>query len=169
MKVDCSRVTHPFATAFISACASIKTVRLACLNHAASVHSEPGSNSPKRVQNLVIHELLYSASTEADARCLTEVRTPFLNFDWGSQSIAQSKFQRASSKRKENHQNFFQIVRQHIFQIFFEKVSKELKPNLPFAWPATDLFGGKLRVGRGNMRLREFGSSLFLEIFTLIY
>ena len=32
--------------------------RLACLNHAASVHSEPGSNSPKRVQNLVIHELL---------------------------------------------------------------------------------------------------------------
>jgi hypothetical protein len=33
-------------------------VRLACLNHAASVHSEPGSNSPKRVQNLVILELL---------------------------------------------------------------------------------------------------------------
>ena len=56
--VDCSRVTHPFATAFISTCASIKTVRLACLNHAASVHSEPGSNSPKRVKNLVILELL---------------------------------------------------------------------------------------------------------------
>ena len=47
----------------------MKTVRLACLNHAASVHSEPGSNSPKRrVMNLVIHELLLtSASAEADA------------------------------------------------------------------------------------------------------
>ena len=53
--------------------------------------------------------------------------------------------------------------------MIFEKVGKELNPDLPFAWPATDLFGGKLRVGRGNMRLREFGSSLFLEIFTLIY
>ena len=107
MKVDCSRVTHPFATAFISACASIKTVRLACLNHAASVHSEPGSNSPKRVQNLVIHELLYSASTEVDARCLTEVRAPFLNFDWGSQSIAQIKFQRAFPAVGREMSNFF--------------------------------------------------------------
>ena len=34
------RVTHPFAT---EACAS---VRLACVRHAASVHPEPGSNSP---------------------------------------------------------------------------------------------------------------------------
>ena len=45
MKVDCSRVTHPFATAFAMYCYIAKTVRLACLNHAASVHSEPGSNS----------------------------------------------------------------------------------------------------------------------------
>ena len=28
-------------------------IRLACVRHAASVHSEPGSNSPKRVMNLV--------------------------------------------------------------------------------------------------------------------
>ena len=35
-----SRVTHPFAT---EACTS---VRLACVRHAASVHPEPGSNSP---------------------------------------------------------------------------------------------------------------------------
>ena len=39
-------------------CYTVNPVRLACLNHAASVHSEPGSNSPKRVQNLVILELL---------------------------------------------------------------------------------------------------------------
>ena len=43
----------------------MKTVRLACLNHAASVHSEPGSNSPKRVLNLVIHELLTLITAEA--------------------------------------------------------------------------------------------------------
>ena len=38
-----SRVTHPFAT--LLAIANF-LVRLACLIHAASVHSEPGSNSP---------------------------------------------------------------------------------------------------------------------------
>ena len=43
-------------------CYTTKTVRLACLNHAASVHSEPGSNSPKRVKNLVILELLNAVS-----------------------------------------------------------------------------------------------------------
>src|SRR5215203_3097181 len=34
------RVTHPFATR------SEDLVRLACIRHAASVHPEPGSNSP---------------------------------------------------------------------------------------------------------------------------
>ena len=34
------RVTHPFATK------SEDFVRLACIRHAASVHPEPGSNSP---------------------------------------------------------------------------------------------------------------------------
>ena len=53
-KVDCSRVTHPFATDLSKYCYPKRPVRLACLNHAASVHSEPGSNSPKRVLNLVI-------------------------------------------------------------------------------------------------------------------
>ena len=40
MRVDYSRVPHPCAT--MHCC----TVRLACLIHAASVRSEPGSNSP---------------------------------------------------------------------------------------------------------------------------
>ena len=35
-----SRVTHPSATV------SEDTVRLACVKHTASVHPEPGSNSP---------------------------------------------------------------------------------------------------------------------------
>ena len=40
------RITHPFAT---SLCGVLqKPVRLACVKHAASVRSEPGSNSPKK-------------------------------------------------------------------------------------------------------------------------
>ena len=39
-----SRVTHPFATLYAAEAAL--TVRLACVRHAASVHPEPGSNSP---------------------------------------------------------------------------------------------------------------------------
>ena len=39
-----SRVTHPFATLY--APEGALTVRLACVRHAASVHPEPGSNSP---------------------------------------------------------------------------------------------------------------------------
>ena len=39
-----SRVTHPFATLFPAEAGL--TVRLACVRHAASVHPEPGSNSP---------------------------------------------------------------------------------------------------------------------------
>ena len=39
-----SRVTHPFAT--LCTAEAVLTVRLACVRHAASVHPEPGSNSP---------------------------------------------------------------------------------------------------------------------------
>ena len=39
------RVTHPSATNFTFARLHVKSVRLACVKHAASVHPEPGSNS----------------------------------------------------------------------------------------------------------------------------
>jgi hypothetical protein len=42
-----SRVTHPFATRS-SGASSMDLVRLACIKHAASVHPEPGSNSPTK-------------------------------------------------------------------------------------------------------------------------
>ena len=42
------RVTHPFATRHCLYCYSQCPVRLACLIHAASVRSEPESNSPNR-------------------------------------------------------------------------------------------------------------------------
>src|SRR5690606_4136102 len=38
-------------------------VRLACLRHAASVHPEPGSNSPKRCQIVVLADLACGEST----------------------------------------------------------------------------------------------------------
>ena len=43
--MDCPRVTHPCAT-LLSRPKPGFLVRLACVKHAASVHSEPGSNSP---------------------------------------------------------------------------------------------------------------------------
>ncbi len=46
------RVTHPFATRPESYCYSTDPVRLACLIHAASVRSEPESNSPKKMCRL---------------------------------------------------------------------------------------------------------------------
>ena len=44
MKVGCIRVTHPYATLMGSKLPN--PVRLACIRPAASVHPEPGSNSP---------------------------------------------------------------------------------------------------------------------------
>ena len=42
----CPRVTQPFAT--LSTPGGALTVRLACVRRAASVHPEPGSNSPSK-------------------------------------------------------------------------------------------------------------------------
>jgi hypothetical protein len=47
------RVTHPFATLLIPPKRNF-LVRLACMKHAASVCSEPGSNSPKKIFIFVV-------------------------------------------------------------------------------------------------------------------
>ena len=44
-KAGYPRVTHPSATNLHIARLQCKSVRLACVRHAASVHPEPGSNS----------------------------------------------------------------------------------------------------------------------------
>ena len=49
--------------------------------------------------------------------------------DWGSQSIAQSKFQRAFRLGKEFQQEFFRELRQHIFRKFLF----ELDAGSPFS------------------------------------
>ena len=46
LEANYSRVPHPFA-AILKLNNNFKIARLACLIHAASVHSEPGSNSPQ--------------------------------------------------------------------------------------------------------------------------
>ena len=44
---------------------------------------------------------------------------PILNFDWGSQSIAQSKFQRASQKGKSSKKKFSLPA----VKLFFEEIA----------------------------------------------
>ena len=46
LEVSCIRVTHPCATRQQISKLIPVTVRLACVRPAASVHPEPGSNSP---------------------------------------------------------------------------------------------------------------------------
>ena len=48
----CPRVTQPFATLYTPGGAL--TVRLACVRRAASVHPEPGSNSPFKTSGLEV-------------------------------------------------------------------------------------------------------------------
>ena len=45
----CPRVTQPFAT--VHTTEAVFLVRLACVKRAASVHPEPGSNSPFEVED----------------------------------------------------------------------------------------------------------------------
>ena len=48
----------------------------------------------------------------------------YLNFDWGSQSIAQSKFQRAPPRGKEFQQELLRFLRQHLIENI-RKISAE--------------------------------------------
>ena len=58
----CPRVTQPFATLYTPEGAL--TVRLACVRRAASVHPEPGSNSPfKKGERTMSASLLVFGAT----------------------------------------------------------------------------------------------------------
>ena len=67
LKVNYSRVTHQSAAInqanWHPPCgfnlSPWNIARLACLIHAASVHSEPGSNSPKKIRNVCIKALWF--------------------------------------------------------------------------------------------------------------
>ncbi|GAN11782.1 permease, partial [Mucor ambiguus] len=48
LQAGCLRVTHPSAANHQESKLSIKSARLACIRHAASVRPEPGSNSPRK-------------------------------------------------------------------------------------------------------------------------
>ena len=72
MRVGYSRVPHPCAT--VHCC----TVRLACLIHAASVRSEPGSNSPYKIPFVTDLSLsvLFSLCFEPVSQPVLLVKTP---------------------------------------------------------------------------------------------
>ena len=57
------QVTHALLTrsplGYFSYCYKKHLVRLACIRHAASVHPEPGSNSPQKISLLRVWFLLY--------------------------------------------------------------------------------------------------------------
>ena len=62
--VGCPRVTQPFATLYTSEEALI--VRLACVRRAASVHPEPGSNSPFKDEPVIYNRYQSQPSMKVD-------------------------------------------------------------------------------------------------------
>jgi hypothetical protein len=124
--VDCSRVTHPFATGFLMYCYIRKPVRLACLNHAASVHSEPGSNSPKRIREsriLVIHELLDDAGGEAciDSRHRHKARVIWNMLIGGPNQSHKVNFKEPAPRRGKISKKTFGFSAVNTFPEFFRK------------------------------------------------
>ena len=74
-RAGCPHVTHPSATKInkIPAEALILSifVRLACVKHAASVHPEPGSNSPFKWGRVSALSVDYRVRPVAPFRCLS--------------------------------------------------------------------------------------------------
>ena len=96
-----SRVTHPFAT--LLAIANF-LVRLACLIHAASVHSEPGSNSPllkSLTAPLGALSFLGSCSFTQRTRGRDSANRGFTPYSSFSHCIVLLNFQGASPSRME--------------------------------------------------------------------
>src|SRR5438045_4630992 len=60
------RVTQPFATD-LNPC-GLRSVRLACFMHAASVCPEPGSNSPTKRETVLSDDHLASSSIQKNRR-----------------------------------------------------------------------------------------------------
>lgn len=65
-------ITHPFAALTINFASEelkkIDLARLACLIHAANVHSEPGSNPSIKVLRLVSEETSYPSNNSIGVR-----------------------------------------------------------------------------------------------------
>ena len=73
-----------------------------------------------------------------------------MNFDWGSQSIAQSKFQRAPFKGKGFYQSFSPFVGQLFFSRIEKNLNRRYSKNTPFVIrPASNFEAGQPK-GRGT-------------------
>ena len=93
---------------------------------------------------------------------------PLLNFDWGSQSIAQSKFQRASRLGKEDQQKVSFLIRQYFSRRIFKNFEKGSGPLLTFRLLHFTLPASYGRVGdakgRGTCKPEIVLQVLFVEI-----
>jgi hypothetical protein len=93
-----------------------------------------------------------------------------LNFDWGSQSIAQSKFQRASRLGKENQQRIFEKLRQHLFRILFGFFCRRFQKNsCPFSGFIRRFAASSSGEGTRNMQWAQYGSSVFFNFSSARY
>ena len=144
MRAGYSRVPHPCAT--VHCC----TVRLACLIHAASVRSEPGSNSPYKkyfVTDLSLSVLFFSlqkklilefiSNSNFPDRTSTEFASPFnpdpghshYSIFQGTPDFSSAVFQtRSTQNRAEqrvlNLAHFF-VLSSAIQNLFFEFFSRQ--------------------------------------------
>lgn len=84
--------------------------------------------------------------------------------DWGSQSIAQSKFQRAFRLGKEFQQEFFRKLRQHIFQKFLFGLVAEAFLHRPWASLLPTFLRPNESKGRGTCLLPREVQVLFQSI-----
>jgi hypothetical protein len=87
--------------------------------------------------------------------------TDILNFDWGSQSIAQSKFQRAPLKGKDFQQEFLDDGRQYLLEIIFLKEQTTGKFLPPFSTPSLRSGEEMHRREGGTCKLRKVIQDLF--------
>ena len=100
LRADSLCITHPSATFLCSKLQIL--VRLACMKHAASVHPEPGSNSPLSEKFMSLVHIPMNRSTSFYCSCPSHFFK--INRYLSSSAILLSMFY-LSSRSKESHQN----------------------------------------------------------------
>ena len=101
-------------------------VRLACLRHAASVHPEPGSNSPKKIFKFLI--LSFNTATQIDV--LLSFQRTFLLASFSKPLITITNFKKHVNNKmsffyffiviyKNNYKNFFGVLIKYIKLFLF--------------------------------------------------
>ena len=99
-----SRVTHPFATLTKKCKHPSDPVRLACVKHAASVHPEPGSNSPTKTKKQTQPKTQAKTQTQdqikndSSQKTIQQKQTPTIK----KQNVPKSSASKNKNKKKPN-------------------------------------------------------------------